>query len=288
MIGGDRNSLWWDAYRRVVKNRLAVASFIVIMIYGLLALLASFELILPQVHLVDHARGYEPPSWEHPLGTDIFGRDVLSRAVYGIKTAMMVGLVATLISILFGVTLGAVAGYFGGKIDEMVVWLYTTIDSVPFILLVPALAFVMERGIKSLVIAMGVTSWVGLCRLIRGEFLKHRQKDYVLAAEALGASHLRRIFRHILPNVFYIILIQFSLGFVFAIKSEVILSYLGLGAEPGTPSWGLMIDDAKLELARGVWWGLAAATLFMFFLILSFNLFNDALRDALDPKLKNK
>ncbi len=118
--------------------------------------------------------------------------------------------------------------------------------------------------------------------------MKHRSREYVQGATALGAGHARRIFLHILPNTFHLVLINFSLGFVSAIKAEVILSYLGLGVEPGTPSWGMMISDAKLELARGIWWSGTAATLFMFFMVLAFTLFNDALRDALDPKLKSR
>lgn len=179
-------------------------------------------------------------------------------------------------------------GYFGGKIDDLIVWFYTTIDTIPYILLVVAFSLVMGPSLKTLCLAIGLTSWVGLCRVVRAEFMKHRDREYVQGAYALGASHLRRIFLHILPNITHLILINFSLGFVGAVKGEVILTYLGLGVEPGTPSWGTMINYATQELARGVWWGLFAATTFMFFLVLAFNLFNDALRDALDPKLKNK
>jgi peptide/nickel transport system permease protein len=199
---------------------------------------------------------------------------------------MSIGLVTSFIAIPIGVFLGALGGYFGGKIDEFIVWFYTTVDSIPDLLKIIAMSFVMGRGIITVYIAIGATTWVGLCRLIRAEFMKHKNRDYVFAAEALGAGHTRRMFTHILPNVFHIILINFSLRFVLAIKTEVILSYLGLGVEPGQPSWGVMIDDAKLELARGVWWQLAGASFAMFGLILAFNIFGDALRDALDPKTR--
>jgi peptide/nickel transport system permease protein len=283
----SRNSLWWDAYRRLKRNRIAVISFAVIVAYIVIALLAKFAIIFPNVS-VSVGDQYMPFSGEHPFGTDVLGRDVLGRAIHGVATALSVGLVASGIALVIGITLGALAGYFGGWVDNAIVWLYTTVDSIPYILLIPSLTFVLGRGLINVYIAVGVTSWVTLCRLIRGEFMKHKARDYVLAAEVLGASHARRIFRHILPNVAHIGFVQFGLGFVAAIKIEVILSYLGVGVDPSTPSWGIMLDDAKLELARPFWGNLIAATLFMFFLILAFNLFNDALRESLDPKLRNK
>lgn len=283
-----RNSLWWDAYRRLKRDKVAMISFFVIVAYVTAALLTTVGVLFPDVAVSDTANQYLPFSWEHPFGTDVLGRDVLARGVHGIATALSVGLVASGISLLIGMVLGALAGYFGGKVDAFIVWLYTTIDSIPYILLIPALTFVLGRGLINVYIAVGVTSWVTLCRLIRGEFMKHKDRDYVLAAEMLGASHTRKIFRHIMPNVTHLAFVQFGLGFVSAIKIEVILSYLGLGVDPRTPSWGIMIDDARLELARPFWGNLLAATIFMFGLILAFNLFNDALRESLDPKLKNK
>ena len=284
----QNRSLWWDAYRRIKRDKIAVAAFFVIMLYVLLAVLAKTGVLYPNVGVADQAGQYLPFSWEHPFGTDVLGRDVLGRAVHGTATALSVGLIASGIALLIGTFLGCLSGYFGGKTDGAIVWLYTTIDSIPYILLIPSLTFVLGRGLINVYIAVGVTSWVTLCRLIRGEVMKHKQRDYVLAAEAMGAGPLRKIFRHILPNVAHLSFVQFGLGFVSAIKIEVILSYLGLGVDPSTPSWGLMIDDAKLELARPFWGNLMAATIFMFGLILAFNLFNDALRESLDPKLKNK
>lgn len=283
-----RNSLWWDAFRRLKRNKVAVVSFFVICIYVLIALGAKLGILCPNVSVSDTANQYLPFSWEHPFGTDVLGRDILSRAVHGTATALSVGLIASGIALVIGLTLGAIAGYYGGWIDGIIVWLYTTVDSVPYILLVPAITFVLGRGLINVYIALGVTSWVTLCRLIRGEFMKHKDRDYVMAANSIGASNGRKIFRHILPNVTHLAFVQFGLGFVGAIKIEVILSYLGLGVDPSTPSWGLMLDDAKLELSRPFWGNLVAATIFMFGLVLSFNLFNDALRESLDPKLKNK
>jgi peptide/nickel transport system permease protein len=286
--GARPNSLWWDAYRRLTCNKVAVISFWVILVYVAIALLAKLGLLFPNVAIADNSTQYLPFSWEHPFGTDILGRDILARAVHGTATALSVGLIASTISLAIGLSLGALGGYFGGRTDSLIVWIYTTIDSIPYILLIPSLTFVLGRGLINVYIAVGITSWVTLCRLTRGEFMKHKSRDYVLAADALGAGHGRKIFRHILPNVMHLAFVQFGLGFVSAIKTEVILSYLGLGVDPSTPSWGIMIDDAKLELSRPFWGNLMAATVFMFGLILAFNLFNDALRESLDPKLKNK
>lgn len=283
----QRNSFWWDAYRRIKKDKVAIASFFVIVIYLLLALLSKAGLLYPDVG-VPTPNAYAPFSFEHPFGTDIHGRDILARAVHSIYTSLSIGFIATGISLFIGLVLGALAGYFGGKVDALIAWIYTTIDSVPYILLIPSLAFILGRGMNNVYIAVGLTSWVTLCRLVRGEFLKHKERDYVQAALALGAGHSRRIFIHILPNVMHLAFVQFGLGFVAAVKIEVIISYLGLGVDPSVPSWGIMLDDAKLEISRPFWGNLIAPTLFMFGLILSFNLFNDALRQSLDPKLKNK
>lgn len=285
---GRRNSLWWDAYRRMKKDKVAVISFLIIVGYVLLATLCYFDVIFTSYGVTNNELAYAQPSWQHWFGTDIFGRDVLSRAAHGTITSLTVGVVGTGIAMLIGTLLGALSGYFGGKVDDLIVWFYTTIDTIPYILLVISFSFVMGPSLQTMCLAIGITFWVGHCRVVRSEFMKHRDREYVQGAFALGAGNARRIFVHILPNIFHLVLINFSLGFVSAIKSEVILSFLGLGVEPGVPSWGVMINDAKLELARGVWWGLAAATAFMFFLVLAFNLFNAALRDALDPKLKNK
>lgn len=288
MKSDGRNSLWWDAYRRLKKDRIAVISFFIIIFYILMAFFSQTGVIFTNYAFVDDTNAFMAPSWDHLLGTDFLGRDVLARAAHGTVTSLTVGFMAMALSLTIGTTLGALAGYFGGHIDDLIVWFYTTLDTIPYILLLAAFSFILGPSLQTLCIAIGITSWVGLCRIVRGEFIKHRERDYVQGAFAIGASHGRRIFIHILPNVTHLMLINFSLGFVSVIKSEVILTYLGLGVEAGTPSWGVMIDNAKQDLSRGVWWGLFAAAFFMFFLVLAFNLFNDALRDALDPKLKNK
>lgn len=280
------NSLWKDAFKRLVQDRMALASLVIVIVYSLVAILASMGLIASDWAKEVGASNL-PPSLEHWFGTDIFGRDVFAKVVHGTQIAMSVGLFTSLIAIPIGVILGAVAGYFGGWVDDFITWLYTTFSSIPNIMLLISITMILGKGIFAVYIALGATSWVTLCRLIRGEVIKHKEREYVQAAGAIGGGHFRKLFLHILPNVTHIVIINTSLQFQFAIKSEVILSYLGLGVQ-GEPSWGTMIDDAKLELARGVWWQLAGATFAMFLVVLAFNLLGDALRDSLDPKLKGK
>ncbi len=280
------NSLWKDAFIRLSKDKLALVSLIIVLTYFFVAILSALGLIASNWSQEVGASNLAP-SMEHFFGTDIFGRSVLLKVIRGTQVAMSVGVAASIIAIPIGVLLGALAGYFGGWIDDFVTWLYTTFSSVPNIMLLISITLILGKGIFAVYIALGATSWVTLCRLIRGEVMKHKEREYVQAAGAIGGGHFRKLFRHILPNVSHIIIINTSMQFQIAIKSEVILSYLGLGVQ-GEPSWGTMIDDAKLELVRGVWWQLAGATVAMFFILLAFNILSDALRDALDPKLKGK
>lgn len=280
------HSLWRDAWGRLFQDKWAVISLVIVIAYSLLAIL-SFMGIIAADWAKEVGGSNLPPSAEHWFGTDIFGRDVLQKVIRGTRVAMSVGLATSLIAIPIGVILGALAGYFGGWIDDMITWLYTTFSSIPNIMLLISITMILGKGLFAVYVALGATSWVTLCRLIRGEVMKHKEREYVQAAGAIGGGHLRKLFRHIIPNVTHIIIINTSLQFQVAIKSEVILSYLGLGVQ-GEPSWGTMIDDAKLELSRGVWWQLAGATLAMFVIVLAFNILGDALRDSLDPKLKGK
>jgi peptide/nickel transport system permease protein len=280
------NSLWKDAFIRLSKDKLALVSLIIVLTYFFVAILSALGFIASNWSQEVGASNLAP-SMEHFFGTDIFGRSVLLKVIRGTQVAMSVGVAASIIAIPIGVLLGALAGYFGGWIDDFVTWLYTTFSSVPNIMLLISITLILGKGIFAVYIALGATSWVTLCRLIRGEVMKHKEREYVQAAGAIGGGHFRKLFRHILPNVSHIIIINTSMQFQIAIKSEVILSYLGLGVQ-GEPSWGTMIDDAKLELVRGVWWQLAGATVAMFFILLAFNILSDALRDALDPKLKGK
>ncbi len=230
---------------------------------------------------------YLPPSLEHPMGTDGLGRDVMHRLVQGARIAFKVGVITSIIAIPIGVLLGCLGGYFGGWIDDLVVWLYSTVASMPTLLFVLAISMVAGKGLLGVYLGIGLTTWVGLCRLIRGEVMKHKERTYVRACHALGVGPFRTIFRHILPNVAHIIIITFSLRFPSAIGTEVIMSYLGIGVQT-EPSWGIMIGSSRMRLWHGVWWELTFTTLAIFLVVLAFNLLGDALRDALDPRLRRQ
>ncbi|MEO5697538.1 MAG: ABC transporter permease [Burkholderiaceae bacterium] len=221
-----------------------------------------------------------------PFGGDRLGRDVLAKAIKGAQVSILVGVSAAVLATLIGTLLGAVAGFFGGKIGDLLEWVYNVFTAVPSILLIFAFAAVFGRGIGSVVLILGLAGWTGIYRLVRAEFIKHAVRDYVRSAEAIGASTASRMFRHILPNVSHVVLVQLSIHVVGFIKSEVILSYLGLGVGVDQVSWGTMLSESQSELILGHWWQLAAATLFMAVFVTAFSLMTDALRDALDPKLR--
>jgi peptide/nickel transport system permease protein len=222
-----------------------------------------------------------------PFGADKWGRDVLDKVIKGSETSLLVGFSAAIVATLIGTILGAFAGYFGGKVDDALNWFYSIFNSIPYILLVLAIAAVLQKkGILTVVLILGLTGWASIFRVVRAEYLKHKARDYVRAANAIGASHSRRMFVHIFPNISHVVLVQLSLYVVLFIKSEVILSYLGFGVGVDTVSWGSMLNEAQNELILGYWWQLGAATLFMAILVTAFSLFTDSLRDALDPKLK--
>lgn len=219
----------------------------------------------------------------HWLGTDILGRDVMHRMLKGVRVALLIGGFTSLIAIPLALLLGVRAGYFGGRFDDMVFFTMSTLASIPSLLLLIALILVLGRGTWQVCLALGVTSWVGLCRVARGETLKLRELDYVQAARALGVSDGRILLRHILPNLLHLVIITFVLLFSQLVLSEAILAYLGIGVEG---SWGEMIDQARNELSREpvIYWNIAAAAAAMFTLLLAVNYVGDALRDIFDPR----
>ena len=222
-----------------------------------------------------------------PFGADKWGRDIILKTIKGAETSILVGLISALIAVVIGTFLGAIAGYFGGWVDDLLNWFYNVFTSIPYLLLVLAIAAVLQqKGILSIVLILGLTGWTGVFRLIRAEYMKHTSREYILAAKAIGVSHMRRMFVHIFPNVSHIALVQMSILVVSFIKSEVILSFLGFGVPVGVVSWGSMLNEAQSELILGKWWQLVAASVAMAVLVTAFSMFTDALRDALDPKLK--
>lgn len=222
------------------------------------------------------------------LGTDRQGRSILLRGVYSIKVALLVGLVTATIGVLIGSILGAAAGWFGGWTDNAIIWLYTTFQSIPNMVLLVLLAYLFtgtrfEGTLLPLYVSFGATYWIGPCRVIRGETLKLKELEYIQAAQTMGFSRFYILLRHILPNASHLMLINFSLLFIGAVKSEVILSFLGLGVKEG-PSWGIMISQASSEVVNGFFWQIGTATALMFGLVLAFNIVSDSLQDAFDPK----
>jgi peptide/nickel transport system permease protein len=221
------------------------------------------------------------------FGGDKWGRDVLKKAIKGTETSRFVGLAAATLAAFIGTVFGALAGYYGRWIDDFFNWFYSIFTSIPYLLLILAIAGVLnQKGTTTVILILGLTGWTGIFRLVRAEYLKHKVREYIQAADAIGASHMRRMFVHILPNVSHVVLVQLSLHVVLFIKSEVVLSFLGFGVGVDTVSWGSMLNEAQNELILGKWWQLAAATIAMATLVTAFSLFTDALRDALDPRLK--
>jgi ABC-type dipeptide/oligopeptide/nickel transport system permease subunit len=301
--------LWRIAWRQLRRNRLAMICLAILGVYTVVWFYAETVFWnarahgLPPAYKISHYEiRNQPPSRSHPLGTNFAGRDNFNQVIQGTRIAFEIGLLTSVIIVPLGFVLGALAGYFGRKVDTTIVYLYSVVSSVPPILLIMAIAYVVrgtidrspffqyithyiDSGLLAVCFGMGFTGWVGLCRLIRGEYLKHRDRQYAMAAKALGASDMSIMFRHIMPNVSHLVIINFSLSFPGFILTEAVLSYLGVGVA-NEPSWGAIINDAKQRLWLGNWWELAGATVAMFFLVLALNLFGDALRDALDPKLR--
>jgi oligopeptide transport system permease protein len=221
-----------------------------------------------------------------PFGGDRLGRDVIDKAIKGGEISIFVGVFAAVLATLIGTLLGALAGYVGGKLGDFLEWVYNVFTSIPYILLIFALAAVLGRGMQTVILILALTGWTGIYRLVRAEYIKHRTREYVRAAEAIGVGNFARMFVHILPNVSHVVLVQLALHVVQFIKAEVILSYLGLGVGVDQVSWGTMLAEAQSELVLGHWWQLVAATICMATFVTAFALWTDALRDALDPKLR--
>ncbi len=242
----------------------------------------------------------------HILGTDKVGQDVFYQALKSIRTGLMIGTLTTLVMLPFALMLGVMAGYFRGWIDDAIQYIYTTLNSIPGVLLIAAAILMLEVYMTNnaadftsnahradlrlffLCVILGIMSWTGLCRLLRGETMKLREIDYVQAAQAFGVSHTTIMMRHLLPNVMHIVMITIVLDFSGLVLAEAVLAYINIGVDPSMSSWGNMINSARLEMAREpiVWWSLAAAFVFMLGLVLAANLFADAVRDAFDPRLR--
>ncbi|SEN55466.1 peptide/nickel transport system permease protein [Duganella sp. CF517] len=222
-----------------------------------------------------------------PFGGDKWGHDIVKKTIKGGETSIVVGLAAAALAVGIGTVFGALSGYWGGVVDDVFNWFYSIFTAIPSVLMILAVAAVLQqRGVATIVLILGLTGWTGPYRLIRAEYIKHKGREYVLAADAIGASHWRKMFSHIFPNVSHVALVQLSILVVGFIKAEVILSFLGFGVPVGVVSWGSMLNEAQNELILGRWWQLTAAAIAMALLVTAFSLLTDALRDALDPKVK--
>ncbi len=284
---------WPGVAHRIFRRPLARISLVILVLFAAVALAgegyaawARRADVTPVFNRGNLEEAYRPPGTEgHPLGTDGLGRDVAARLAHGAVVAFRVGLLTSAIAIPIGVLLGMLAGYFGGRVDDAVVWLYTTFAAIPGLLLALAIAMVVGKGLAGVCLGIGLTTWVGLCRLIRGEVMRQRDLPHVVAARALGAGHGRILLRHILPNIMHLVIVTFTLRFPASIGTEVFMSFLGIGVQ-GEPSWGTMLNSARLRLWQGAWWEMASVTAAIFLLVLAFNLLGDILRDELDPRTR--
>lgn len=271
--------------RRLFKNKAAIFGMCIILLLILCAILAPIlalydydDLVLPRM--------LKPPSVEHPMGTDDLGRDIFSRVIYGTRISLQVGFIAVGLSLVLGTVLGALAGYFGGAVDYVISAVVDVAWGFPVTLLAIVFVAIMGPSLISVMIAVALVSWAGYARLVRGQFLSLREKEFVEAAKVLGMGHLRIIFRHILPNALAPVIVMTTLELPKAIIVEASLSFLGLGAQPPTPSWGSIISAGRGYIFEAPWIIMFPGAMIVL-VVLGFNLFGDALRDALDPRLKD-
>ena len=274
-------TLFWHRFK---KNRLAVIGGIIVLMLFTIAVLAPFVAPYnPDAINVKHV--LEPPSLAHPFGTDDLGRDILSRVIYGSRISLAVGFVAVGIATLIGIIFGALSGYYGGWTDTIVMRFVDIMLAIPTFFLILAVIAMLEPSIWNIMIVIGVTSWMGVSRLVRAEFLSLKEREFVLAARALGASDFRIIFKHILPNAMSPVLISAVLGIAGAVLVESALSFLGIGVQPPTASWGniLTIGKDNIEIA---WWISVFPGFAIFVTVLAYNLLGEGIRDSIDPRLK--
>lgn len=308
---GAKNENWQRAWVRLKRDRAGLISLGVVCLYLFIGALETMRLPNAEggshsildlfVEHIPREKTYSAPLADtilasprheklhgrHLLGTDVLGKDVMVQMLKACRTALVIGGLTTAIYIPLGALLGILAGYFRRWVDDLIQYVYSTLASIPeILLLVGILTVVPYRTLGAIAFALGITGWVGLCRLIRGETMRQSERAYVVAARALGQTHWNIVTRHLLPNVMHLVLISGVLGFSSIVLAEAILSYLGVGAPIGTSSWGIMIDAGRSELSRDplVWWNIGAASGALFGLVLSLNLLGDALRRAFDPK----
>jgi len=282
-------SLWADGWRRLKKNRLAMLGLFLVLFMAFLAifapLVAPYDPIEQLIWTEGRAARLAPPSAKHWFGTDLYGRDILSRTIYGTRISLTIAVAASIVSLFIGVTLGAVAGYYGGKTDDVISWLINVIYAFPFLLFVLSIVAFRPASLGLVYVAIGFVSWPSIARVVRGQVMAIKETEFVEAARAVGARDFKIIFKHILPNVIAPVIVQITLGMGSVIMIEASLTFLGFGTQPPTPSWGYMINQGKDYLLSGQWWWSIFPGAAISLTVLGFNLLGDGLRDALDPRL---
>jgi ABC-type dipeptide/oligopeptide/nickel transport system permease subunit len=297
LVGRKPLGLWGDTWRRLKRNRLAVVGMCIIIVFIAVGSVEEIASFTPKGYLapydpnqVNYALSPEglgsPPSWSHPFGTDYLGRDVFSRVLVATRISMLVGVIAVAIALTIGLILGPISGYYGGWVDSVIMRTADVFFAFPFILFVLLLLTVLPPGFGSVFIAIGILGWATYARLNRGSVLTVKAMEYIEAARAQGASDLRIMFRHVLPNTMAPVYVAIAMGIGGAITTEAALAFLGLGVQPPDASWGKMISDNLTYLAAGSWWMLAFPSFFLVLTVFGFISFGNGLRDATDPKLK--
>lgn len=275
---------WQDAWRRLKKNRVAIACMIFICVLTVCAIV--MPMISPFNHediAFDHTNQW--PDSEHIFGTDHLGRDLWCRVWVGARVSLLIALIAALVQSTIGIIIGGISGFFGGKIDTIIMRAADVIDSVPFLIYVTLAMMLMGSGIVPIIVAFAVTGWIRMARLVRGQTLQIKHLDYVMAAKGLGVSNLRIILRHVVPNVLGVIIVTLTMSIPSAIFTEAYLSYIGVGLQPPLTSWG-QLANAGAEVMRTYPYQMIYPSVFISLTMLSLQLLGDGLRDALDPKLR--
>lgn len=276
---------WLEAWRRLLKSKIGIAGLAIIIFMILVA--ASAPILAPYSPFKQNILSrYKAPSPAHLLGTDEMGRDILSRIIYGSRISLQVGLVSVSLALVFGVSFGLLAGYYGGKLDMLIMRFMDIMLAFPSILLAIGIVAILGPQLKNAMLAIGIINVPRFARIVRSSVLSIKESEYISAARALGAGDLRIIFKHLLPNAMAPLIVQTTLSIATAILEAAALSFLGLGAQPPSPEWGAMLSDARSSLQKAPWVA-AFPGLAIIFGVLGFNLLGDGLRDALDPKMKN-
>ncbi|MFD2045326.1 ABC transporter permease [Ornithinibacillus salinisoli] len=281
-IVGESTSYWKDAWRRFRKNKLAIAGIVAIILLGIMALIGQ-PISGENYRDNDLLSVNQPPSADHWFGTDELGRDIFARTWEGAKISLFIGLMAAFIDLVIGIIWGSIAGYFGGKVDEYMMRFADILYGVPYLLVVILLLVVMDKGLWTLIIAMTVTGWINMARIVRGQVMQLKSEEYVMASKSLGASNFRLLSKHLIPNTLGPILVTLTLTVPTAIFTEAFLSFLGLGVPAPLASWGTMTSDA-LGAFQFYPYQLFFPAFFICLTMLAFNVIGDGLRDALDPK----